>query len=60
MVIYWHGYVHSLTRFRDEMIFISHKFPDNWVFPTGEPADGRVPDLDSLLLRKENDNRIDD
>ena len=60
MVIYWHGYVHNLNRFRDEMIFISDKFPENWVFPTGEPADGRVPDFDSLLLRKEINNRIED
>lgn len=46
MVIYWHGFVNSLHRLRDEMIFISDRFPDHWIFPTGEPADGRVPMFD--------------
>ena len=46
MVIYWHGFVESLTRLQDEMIFISDRFPDNWIFPTGEPADGRAAMFD--------------
>jgi hypothetical protein len=32
MVIYWHGYVHSLTRLKDEMIFISDGFPDRYTY----------------------------
>lgn len=54
MVIYWHGYVQSLTRVKDEMIFISDKFPENWIFPTGDPADGREPDFDLLIENNKN------
>jgi hypothetical protein len=32
MVIYWHGYVHTLTRLKDEMIFISDGFPDRYTY----------------------------
>ena len=55
MVIYWHGFVQSLTRLKDEMIFISDGFPEHWIFPTGELADGQIPEFDRLLLRTDRD-----
>ena len=55
MVIYWHGFLDSLNRSRDEMIFIADRFPDHWIFPTGEPADGRVPMFDKPPIQKQID-----
>ena len=46
LVIYWHGYVASLSRWRDESILVCDHFPEEWLFPTGEPADGREPEFD--------------
>jgi hypothetical protein len=54
MVIYWHGFVQSLTRLEDEMIYISDRFPDTWIFPTGEPAYGRSPEFDALLPKSDS------
>ena len=48
MVIYWHGYVSSLDNRNDEMILICDHFPTHWIFPTGEPADGRIPLFDKI------------
>lgn len=46
MVIYWHGYVEDVYQHIQEFgdnIIIRDTFPEKWMFPTGEPADGRVP-----------------
>ena len=53
MVIYWHGFVQSLTRLNDENIFISDKFPEHWIFPSGELADGSVPEFDTLVCKRD-------
>ena len=49
LVIYWHGYVASLSRWRDESILVCDHFPEEWIFPTGEPADGREPEFDIYM-----------
>ena len=48
MVIYWHGYVSTLSRWRDDSILVCDRFPDDWLFPTGEIADGRTPEFDTV------------
>jgi len=48
MVIYWHGYVSSLSRWRDDSILVCDRFPEDWIFPTGEVADGRAPEFDTF------------
>jgi CDAN1-interacting nuclease 1 len=51
MVIYWHGYVADICDgLPDDMIIVRDRFPDSWVFPTGEPADGRRPAFDFVDL----------
>jgi hypothetical protein len=46
MVIYWHGFVENIFEqiedFGDNII-ICDTFPEEWIFPNGEPADGRIP-----------------
>ena len=49
LAIYWHGYVASLSRWRDESILVCDHFPEEWLFPTGEPADGREPEFDIYM-----------
>lgn len=47
MVIYWHGVVEDVySMLTDDMIVVRDSFPDEWIFPTGEPADGRIPVFD--------------
>lgn len=46
MVIYWHGCVEDVFYATDDMILVRTEFPDDWLFPTGEPADGRDPLFD--------------
>ena len=51
LVIYWHGFVKDVCSLLiDDMIIVRDRFPDNWMFPTGEPADGRIPAFDEVLL----------
>lgn len=52
MVIYWHGFVEDIcaTLLMDDMIIIRDHFPNDWIFPTGEPADGRIPAFDKILI----------
>lgn len=52
MVIYWHGVAESVygKMFSDDMIIVRDSFPTEWIFPTGEPADGRVPQFDLVDL----------
>lgn len=51
LVIYWHGFVKNLcSLLNDDMIIVRDRFPDDWMFPTGEPADGRIPAFDEMLL----------
>jgi hypothetical protein len=49
MVIYWHGFAEEiLVRLPDDMVLFRASFPERWLFPTGEPADGRVPEFDRI------------
>lgn len=50
MVIYWHGCTEDVVQATDDLILIRTEFPEDWLFPTGEPADGRDPlfDLSSI------------
>jgi hypothetical protein len=51
LVIYWHGFVESISSLLiDDLIVVKDHFPPYWMFPTGEPADGRVPEFDSISL----------
>mmetsp|Transcript_5375 Transcript_5375/g.7442 ORF Transcript_5375/g.7442 Transcript_5375/m.7442 type:complete len:278 (+) Transcript_5375:72-905(+) len=44
LVIYWHGCTEEIySKLRDDMIIVRDSFPDHWIFPTGELADGNVP-----------------
>jgi len=47
MVIYWHGCVESLCDLMDN-ILVTDRFPDHWMFPTGElsTGDARVLSFD--------------
>lgn len=54
MVIYWQGFCedilnHSVLSMNDD-ILVCDQFPDDWLFPTGEPADGRRPLFDDIIL----------
>jgi hypothetical protein len=50
MVIYWHGFVESLRgELADDMIVVRDSLPEDWIFPTGEPADGRTPAFDNIV-----------
>lgn len=50
MVIYWHGFSEDISSklLIDDMIIIRDSLPDEWIFPTGEKADGRIPAFDLL------------
>lgn len=49
LVIYWHGCTEEIySILRDDMIVVRDSFPDDWIFPTGEPADGTVPLFDDV------------
>lgn len=51
MVIYWHGFVEDIvSMLPDDRIIVRDSFPEEWIFPTGEKADGRVPAFDLLDL----------
>ncbi|KAJ1440138.1 hypothetical protein B484DRAFT_443660 [Ochromonadaceae sp. CCMP2298] len=51
MVIYWHGFAEDVAACVDnDMILVRDHFPNEWMFPTGEPADGRVPAFDKIPL----------
>jgi hypothetical protein len=51
MVIYWHGFVEDiLGMLPDDRIIVRDCFPEEWMFPTGEKADGRVPAFDLVTL----------
>lgn len=51
MVIYWHGYLEGLAdALPDDMIVVRDCFPEEWMFPTGERADGRMPAFDQVGL----------
>lgn len=46
LVIYWHGFTESLLNVIDnQSIVITDHFPLYWRFPTGELADGTVPEF---------------
>lgn len=54
MVIYWHGFVEDVcaelrAELGDDMIIVRDSLPEDWVFPTGEPADGRTPAFDHIV-----------
>jgi hypothetical protein len=54
MVIYWHGFCedilsHHSLKMNDDLL-ICDSFPEDWLFPTGEPADGRKPQFDNIAL----------
>lgn len=52
MVIYWHGFVEGLCAelgLQDDMIIVRDSLPEDWIFPTGEPADGRTPAFDNIV-----------
>ena len=50
MVIYWHGYVEDIgSVLNGDMIILRDHFPEEWTFPTGEVADGRVPAFDNIV-----------
>jgi hypothetical protein len=54
MVIYWQGFCedilnHAVLSMNDD-ILVCDRFPDDWLFPTGEPADGRRPKFDDIVL----------
>jgi hypothetical protein len=49
MVIYWHGMVEEI--FSSDLYLAGHvivrdSFPEKWIFPTGEVADGNSPTFD--------------
>ena len=49
LVIYWHGLSQDIyNSLTDDMIIIRDRFPDKWIFPTGELADGRIPEFDKI------------
>lgn len=51
LVIYWHGFSSDVfDLLSDDMIVVRDTFPDLWVFPTGEVADGRTPSFDKIDL----------
>lgn len=52
MVIYWHGFAEDIFSMAptDMMILFRDSFPEHWLFPTGEPADGRIPEFDKVEL----------
>lgn len=52
MVIYWHGFVEEIctSMLSDDMIVVRDHFPNEWIFPTGEIADGRTPMFDQIDL----------
>lgn len=51
LVIYWHGFVEGLEEVVEEdLVLLRSSFPANWLFPNGEPADGREPSFDHIVL----------
>lgn len=49
MVIYWHGFAEAVRgELADDMIIVRDCLPEDWIFPTGEPADGRTPAFDNI------------
>jgi hypothetical protein len=52
MVIYWHGLVEDIyqSELYDGNIIIRDSFPEKWIFPTGELADGIHPPSFELNL----------
>jgi hypothetical protein len=51
MVIYWHGLVENIFDIlKDDMILVRDHFPEDWIFPTGEVADGSIPSFDLIEL----------
>ena len=51
MVIYWHGFVRDICgSLQDDMIILRDHLPDEWMFPTGEIADGRKPAFDNIVF----------
>lgn len=57
MVIYWHGFVENIfdqiEDFGDNII-ICDTFPEDWMFPNGEPADGRIPSYQPQQIERIN------
>lgn len=54
LVIYWHGFTEDILTAElssaDGLIVVRDSFPSDWIFPTGEPADGRTPAFDKIQL----------
>eukprot|EP00981_Chlorochromonas_danica_P013790 scaffold6852_cov215-Ochromonas_danica.AAC.27 len=51
LVIYWHGFVEGLEEVVEEdLVLLRSSFPANWLFPNGDPADGREPSFDHIIL----------
>lgn len=54
MVIYWQGFSEDILKhpaiLMNDDIIIRDSFPDDWIFPTGEPADGRKPMFDEIHI----------
>lgn len=46
MVIYWHGFVESIRTVSERGILVLDGFPEKWLFPTGELADGNRKSFD--------------
>ena len=52
LVIYWHGLSQDIyDSLTDDMIIVRDRFPDHWIFPTGEIADGRIPEFDNNSIK---------
>ena len=49
MVIYWHGFVDTLLQREDSIVLISDHFPQEWIYPTGEMADGKPTEFDRMF-----------
>lgn len=50
MVLYWHGIVEDVfSQLQDDMIIVRDSFPSEWLFPTGDIADGLAPPAFDLI-----------
>lgn len=47
LVIYWHGFVEDVVekafQMFGDMVIVSHYFPEEWIFPSNELANGDAP-----------------
>lgn len=50
LVIYWYGFVEGLQNLSGDNILVLNEFPDEWIFPTGEVANGTPPAFDDISI----------